>query len=150
MLRKYYRYLPKTSNKIILLITMVMLIFALLFKGVIDELICTSLFRNYSFLTLADSLAYCTHFCVICGSAIMLVSCIWNDALMMIPPISGLPSLKIVYLLLKLWHKGIRSVKTRCGGCLLMMVSSSRSWKWKQRPFSPCNALLRYPLSFSH
>lgn len=41
----------------------------------------------------------------------VLVMCILNDAHVMIPPISGLQNLRIMYLLLTFWLKGIRSFR---------------------------------------
>lgn len=68
-----------------------MLIFALLFKGVTDKLICTSVLRNYSFFPLVRffSLLY-TFLCNLWKCNNMLVSCFLNDAHVTIPPISGL------------------------------------------------------------
>jgi len=84
----------------------VVLIFALLFKGVTDKLIYTSVFRNYSFFPLVKffSLLY-TFLCNLwkCNN----VSCILNDAHVISQWLIEFKDC----VLLKFWLKGIRSVR---------------------------------------
>lgn len=88
-----------------------MLMFALLFKGVTDKLICTSVFKNYSFFPLVKFFTILYTFLCNLWKRSVLVICILNNAHVLIPPISGLQNLRIMYLLLKFWLKGIRNVK---------------------------------------
>lgn len=88
-----------------------MLMFALLFKGVTDILICTSVFKNYSFFPLVKFFTMLYTFLCNLWKRNVLVICILNDVHVMILPISGLQNLRVMYLLLKFWLKGIRSVR---------------------------------------
>lgn len=85
--------------------------FALLFKGVTDKLICTSVFKNYSFFPLVKFFTMLYTFLCNLWKRNVLVICILNDVHVMILPISGLQNLRIMYLLLKFRLKGIRSVR---------------------------------------
>lgn len=79
-----------------------MLIFALLFKGVTDKLICTSVFRNYSFFSLVKFFSLYTFLCNLWKCNNMVVSSILNDAHVMIPPISGLQNFKDCVFIIKM------------------------------------------------
>lgn len=87
------------------------MMFALLFKGVTDKLICTSVFKNYSFFPLVKFFTMLYTFLCNLWKRNVLVICILNDVHVMILPISGLQNLRIMYLLLKFRLKGIRSVR---------------------------------------
>ena len=85
--------------------------FAFLFKGVTDKLICTSVFKNYSFFSVGKFFIILYTFLCNLWKRNVLVNCILNDAYVMIPPVTGLQNLKIMYLLLKFWLQGIRNVR---------------------------------------
>lgn len=88
-----------------------MLMFALLFKGVTSKLICTSVFKNYSFFPLVKFFPILYTFLCNLWKRSVLVICILNDAHVMVPPTVAYRNLRIMYLLLKFWLKGIRSVR---------------------------------------